>query len=185
MKDSSADLGVNSKIVQDSLVCLSIFWYFWEKIKKHNFLYSEHLRQNSPKVNQNYYWLWVFFGLSISNCQIRITVLNYTVSKMNGFLWCRHCFENNWTLGNYAYSWICIFFCRKCDICMPIYLMNIQWEIEMVSFFQILDNHCEFQHQHPVKKGLLATVGRVCTHQLLFHISPHNSQRSSKLHRIA
>ena len=79
VKDSSADLGVNSKIVQDSLVCLSIFWYFWEKIKKHNFLYSEHLRQNSPKVNQNYYWLWVFFGLSIFNCQIRITVLNYTV----------------------------------------------------------------------------------------------------------
>ena len=30
-------------------------------------------------VNQNYYWLWVYFGLSVSNGQIRITVLNYTV----------------------------------------------------------------------------------------------------------
>ena len=31
------------------------------------------------KLNQNYYWLWVYFGISVSNGQIRITVFNYTV----------------------------------------------------------------------------------------------------------
>ena len=58
VKDSSADLGVNSKIVQirpDSQGCrhqnfkknffayLPIFWYFWEKIKRLHFLYFEYL----------------------------------------------------------------------------------------------------------------------------------------------
>ena len=53
-KDSSADLGVNFKIVQNRpTVCtkisknffayLSIFLYFWEKIKRCHFSYFEHL----------------------------------------------------------------------------------------------------------------------------------------------
>ena len=51
VKDSSADLGVNSKIVQIKptvkavstkiskkiFAYMSIFWYFWEKIKRDNF----------------------------------------------------------------------------------------------------------------------------------------------------
>ena len=61
---------------------LSIFLYFWEKIKRYHFSYFEYLSKNSPKLNQNYYWLWVYFGISVSNGQIRITVLNYTVPKM-------------------------------------------------------------------------------------------------------
>ena len=100
VQDSSADLGINFKIVQNSTkvkaVCtkISIFFfvkYIWEKIRRHIFFYFEHLSWNSLKLNQNYYWLWAFFGLSISNNQIRITVLNYTVvftqaSKMFGCL---------------------------------------------------------------------------------------------------
>ena len=55
VKDSSADLGVNSKTVQirptvkavstkiskNFFAYLSIFWYFWEKIKNHQFCYFE------------------------------------------------------------------------------------------------------------------------------------------------
>jgi hypothetical protein len=33
------------------------------------------------KLNQKYYWLWVYFEISVSNGQIRITVLNYTVQQ--------------------------------------------------------------------------------------------------------
>ena len=58
---------------------LSIFLYFWEKIMRYHFSYFEYLSKNSPKLNQNCYWLWVYFGISVSNGQIRITVLNYTV----------------------------------------------------------------------------------------------------------
>ena len=63
---------------------MSIFLYFWEKIKRYHFSYFEYLSKNSPKLNQNYYWLWVYFGISVSNGQIRTTVLNYTVYLMHG-----------------------------------------------------------------------------------------------------
>ena len=57
VKDSSVDLGVNSKIVQirptvkavstkiskKFFAYLSIFWYFWEKIKRHHLFYFEYL----------------------------------------------------------------------------------------------------------------------------------------------
>ena len=56
---------------------------FLRENKEVSFFHFEHLRQNSPKLNRSYYWLWVFFGLSISNCQIRITVLNYTVRRIH------------------------------------------------------------------------------------------------------
>ena len=59
---------------------LSKFLYFWEKIKRRHFSYFEYLSKNSPKLNQNYYWLWVYLGLSVSNGQIPIAVLNYTVT---------------------------------------------------------------------------------------------------------
>ena len=38
------------------------------------------LKSTDTEINQNYYWLWVYFGLSVSNGQICITVLNYTVT---------------------------------------------------------------------------------------------------------
>ena len=93
VKDSSADLGVNFKIVQNrptvKAVCTKIsknvfcifvnIFVFLRENKEVSFSYFEYLSLNSPKVNQNYYWLWVYFGISVSNCQIRITVLNYTV----------------------------------------------------------------------------------------------------------
>ena len=93
VKDSSVDLGVNFKIVQNrptvKAVCTKIskknfcifvnILIFLKENKEVSFWYFEYFNQNSPKLNQNYYWLWVFFGLSISNGQIRITVLNYTV----------------------------------------------------------------------------------------------------------
>ena len=49
VKDSNADLGVIFRFLQN------------------------------PPINQNYSWLWENFEVSVSNCQIRITVLNYTV----------------------------------------------------------------------------------------------------------
>ena len=111
VKDSSADLGVNFKIVQNrptvKAVCtkiskfffayLSIFLYFWEKIKRYHFSYFEYSSSNSPKLNQNYYWLWVYFGISVSNGQIRITVLNYTVLLMNYLGSNSNAITLNWT----------------------------------------------------------------------------------------
>ena len=51
------------KFQKNFFAYLSIFLYFWEKIKRYHFLYFEYLSKNSPKLNQNYYWLWVYFGL--------------------------------------------------------------------------------------------------------------------------
>ena len=95
VKDSSADLGVNFKIVQNrptvKAVCtkisknffcifVNIFVLLRENKEVSSFIFHiEYLSKNSPKLNQNYYWLWVYFGISVSNGQIRITVLNYTV----------------------------------------------------------------------------------------------------------
>ena len=67
------------KFQKNFFAYLSIFLYFWEKIRRYHFSYFEYLSWNIPKLNQNYYLLWVYFGLSVSNGQICITVLNYTV----------------------------------------------------------------------------------------------------------
>ena len=67
---------------------LSIFLYFREKIKRYHFSYFEYLSKNSHKLNQNYYWLWFYFGISVSNGQIRITVFNYTVVRT--YVQCRN-----------------------------------------------------------------------------------------------
>ena len=122
VKDSSADLGVNFKIVQKrptiKAVCtkilffffayLSIFLYFWEKIKRYHFSYFEYLSKNSPKLNQNYYWLWVYFGLSVSNGQIRITVLNYTVDQTENTFRDSRTFSSD--LSRFCRSLFCIHF---------------------------------------------------------------------------
>ena len=74
------------KFQKNFFAYLSIFLYLWEKIKRYHYSYFEYLSKNSPKLNQNYYWFWVYFGLSVSNGQIRITVLNYTVVITNELL---------------------------------------------------------------------------------------------------
>ena len=82
------DLGVNFKIVQNRPTVKAVCTKISKKIFCIFVNIFVFLRENKEvsffifwifKLNQNYYWLWVYFGLSVSNGQIRITVLNYTV----------------------------------------------------------------------------------------------------------
>ena len=77
--------GLYFPIYPDYNPCIiSIFLYFWGKTKRYHLSYFEYLSYNSPKLTQNYYWLWVYFGILVSNGQIRITVFNYTVLNGEG-----------------------------------------------------------------------------------------------------
>ena len=61
--------------------CLSIYL---RENKEASFLLFWIFKLKQPN-NQNYYWLWVFFGILVSNCQICITFLNYTVDQSHAF----------------------------------------------------------------------------------------------------
>ena len=115
---------------------LSTFLYFWEKIKRYHLSNFEYLSYNSPKLNQNYYWLWVYFGFSVSNGQIRITVLNYTVAL-----------SHTWTLNLYMSA---------------SYLNSDYYQVHFFSFFSTKHSSKVFQGEtHCTVYGRMSLLCKV------------------------